>query len=275
MNRTIPLLFMLAACGRSSDQPTHHHDKDGAVRPYSLTITPGATPVAGQPIQLAMELKDPDGKRVTDLQVMHEKLLHMIVVSSDLSFFTHEHPTQRADGTLEHVLTLPHPGEYTVYADFTPKGGAGAVASTTLSIAGAAPAPVALAPVVLPASVSDGGFTVDLRTDAPLSTSGATMLDFTIRDGSGPITDLRPYLGAKGHCVIVSADRKRYLHSHPMDGGDAATVGFHTVFPDPGTYKIWVEFRPRGEPLRVSFTVDVPAGSGGAAMSMTDDDHMH
>lgn len=245
------------------------------MRPYSLTITPAATPVAGQPIQLTLELKDPDGKRVTDLQVVHEKLLHLIVVSSDLSFFTHEHPTHRADGTLELALTLPHPGNYTVYADFAPNGGTGVVASTTLSIAGAAPAPVAPAPVALPGSVSEGDFTVDLRTDAPLSASGATMLDFTIRDGSGPITDLRPYLGAKGHCVIVSADRKRYLHSHPMDGGDATTVRFHTVFPDAGTYKIWVEFRPRGEPLRVSFTVNVPAGDGAAPMSMTDHDHMH
>jgi hypothetical protein len=271
MNRMVPLLCLLAACGRNSDKPPHH--EDGVAQAYSMTITPAATPVAGQPIQLALELKDPQGKRVTDLQVMHEKLVHLIVVSSDLSFFTHEHPTQRADGMLDHALTLPQPGDYTAYADFTPKGGAGTVASATLSIAGTAPAPVALAPVALPASTSDGPFTVDLRTDAPLSTSGGVLLDFSIRDASGPITDLRPYLGAKGHCVIISADRKHYLHSHPMDGGDAATVRFHTLFPEAGTYKIWVEFRPRGEPLRVSFVVDVPVGTQPAGMTMTEHDH--
>src|SRR5512134_1812535 len=172
MNRMIPLLFLLAACGRSADKPAQRHDEETAVRPYSMTITPAATPVARQPIQLTLELKYPQGKRVADLQVMHEKLVHMIVVSSDLSFFAHEHPTQRADGMLDHALTLPQPGDYTVYADFTPKGGASAVASATLSIAGAKPAPVKLTSVALPASASSGPFTAELHTDAPVSASG-------------------------------------------------------------------------------------------------------
>ena len=35
------------------------------------------------------------------------------------------------------------------------------------------------------------------------------------RDGE-PVTDLTPYIGALGHCVIISEDTQTYLHSHPQ-----------------------------------------------------------
>jgi hypothetical protein len=79
-----------------------------------------------------------------------------------------------------------------------------------------------------------------------------------------PITDLQPYLGAMGHCVIVSEDGQTYLHSHPEQlfnptpdthGGPA--VMFHTIFPHPGLYKIWGQFQRNGKVLVSSFVVNV------------------
>lgn len=273
MRRFVPAVLLVAACSGGEDRAPVRHEQP-TVKPFTMTITPAATPVAGTPIALTLELRDPGGKRVTGLEVMHEKLLHLIVVSADLSFFTHEHPEHHADGLLTHSLTLPSPGEYTAFADFTPSGGKPTVVSAPITIGGPAPAAVGLVPVALPATAHDGGFSVELRADRPLVGSGEAMLAFTVRDANGPVTDLQNYLGAKGHCVIISADRTRYLHSHPM-GGDGSTVQFHTTFPAAGTYKIWIELRPRGEPLRVSFTVDVPPGDAAKPMSMTEDEDHH
>jgi hypothetical protein len=253
--RIAPLLWIvLAACGRG---------EEASMQDFTLTVTPAGTPAAGAPIALTLEVRDPDGRRVTDLEITHEKLLHLIVVSADLSFFTHEHPMRQPDGRLAVELTLPRPGEYRAFADLKPKGGEPVVVSAPLVVPGPPAPAVALSPVALPAVARDGGYELELRPDAPLTAGRDAMLSFAIRDASGPVTDLRPYLGARGHCVIISADRAHYLHSHPLDG-DGATVAFHTAFPTAGRYKIWVELRPRGEPLRVAFTVDVAAASATA-----------
>lgn len=280
MKRQIVLLVFAAACGRSGssseDKPTPVTAAEPKIKPstgpYAMTITPHSELRANAPISLVLELRDGAGARVRDLDIVHDKLLHLIVVSKDLGFFAHEHPAHRADGLLDHALTLPHAGDYTVFADFTPTGAKNAVVSAQLAIAGAAPPEVALQAAPLPAEATQGAFSVALRTENPIAAGGDALLDFTIRDANGAVGDLRDYLGAKGHCVILSADRASYLHSHPM-GATEGTVRFHTVFPKPGIYKLWAEFRPRGEPLRVSYTLEVPISDLATKQAPVHDDH--
>ena len=90
-------------------------------------------------------------------------------------------------------------------------------------------------------------------------------LRFDLSDRQGrPISDLSPYLGAMGHCMIISEDSGTFLHSHPEDvrgvtpewrGGPGVTFG--TLFPKAGRYRIWGQFR-RGEHMIIAdFNVDV------------------
>ncbi|MDQ3063084.1 MAG: hypothetical protein M3R14_09525, partial [Acidobacteriota bacterium] len=60
---------------------------------------------AGQPAMLAFTVKDKQGATVKDLQVVHEKPMHLLVVSKDLAEFYHIHPEQSADGSyrVQHV----------------------------------------------------------------------------------------------------------------------------------------------------------------------------
>jgi hypothetical protein len=267
---SLAMVCALAACSSEPAIPA-----EGPMPPYALAITSTVTPAPGTPTPVLLELRDARGTRVSELEVVHEKLLHMIVVSSDLGVFVHEHPTRRPDGVLEHALVLPRAGDYTVFADFTPRGGKNTVTSAPFVVPGTAPAPVALTPVTLPAGATQGAFAVELTTDAPIAPGTDTMLSFAIRDANGPVADLRPYLGALGHAVIISEDRSQFLHSHPMAGADGSTVRFHTRFPAPGTYKVWGEFRPRGEPLRVSFTLAVPVAASTAAPAPPAPAHPH
>ena len=65
------------------------------------------------------ELSGPDGAPVTRFAIVHDRPLHLIVVRHDLTGFQHLHPTMAPDGTWSLPLTLPAPGRYRAYADFS------------------------------------------------------------------------------------------------------------------------------------------------------------
>lgn len=92
--------------------------------------------------------------------------------------------------------------------------------------------------------------------------------------------ELRPYLGALGHCAIISADTTEFLHSHPQEeeeqGEKADVVTFHTVSPNPGKYKVWGQFDVAGDMLIADFVLDVAeAGTEAAAPVDPHANHPH
>lgn len=206
-------------------------------------------------------------ERVQELSIVHEKPLHLIVVSRDLSFFAHEHPARQADGTYALDFTFPAGGSYVLFGDFTPEGAAGQIVRMSLEVAGD-PAPDK--PLVADDRVSAktfGKHTVKLAP-ASIAAGAETALAFTIEKGGKPVTGLRPYLGAMGHCVVIDETAAKFLHSHPQEVEAAApsnVVQFHTVFPEPGKYKVWGQFDVGGEMLVADFVVDVGSGTAAAA----------
>ena len=113
---------------------------------YSFVVT-GMSP-------FTFHIQGPDGHPVTKFQLVHEKPLHLIVVRKDLSGYQHVHPTMAADGTWTVALSLPVPGPYRAYADFTTGNGTAVVLGTDL------PAAVGAAASVAPPSTVDTAFTV-------------------------------------------------------------------------------------------------------------------
>ena len=90
------------------------------------------------------------------------------------------------------------------------------------------------------------------------------MLLFRLADRGQPVTDLEPYMGAMGHCAIISQDTGMFLHCHPEqlyppkpDGRGGPDLAFHTEFPAPGLYKIWGQFRRGGRVIVAPFVVRV------------------
>lgn len=242
----------LAACERNP-----HHAAAETRADYRLTATAPRPITPGTPTALTLELRGPDGARVQELAIAHDKRMHLIVVSADLGFFAHVHPTPHDDGRLAVEVDFPTPGPYVLFADFTPVGRERAVTRTAFVVEGREPAAVPLASVALPARTTVGDLEVTLSSTSALRAGADAMLGVEVREHGEVITDLRDYLGARGHAVVIDDGATEFLHAHPMSGPGAPTVDFHTRFPAPGRYKVWVELRPRGEPLRASFVVDV------------------
>lgn len=223
-------------------------------------LTPIAQPQPGQTIRLTLTPRHADGTPVTALEVVHTKKLHLIVTSKDLSFFDHIHPEPQPDGSLALDYAFPAPGDYLLYADLTPVGDRNQVFRLPVTVAGTPRPAVPLTATEAGAKVF-GEYRVALRiSPTPAVARDEAQLSFTISQNGVPVTDLEPFLGAGGHCVVVSEDTQGYLHSHPLEmNGDrfGPTVTFHTLFPRPGLYKIWGQFLHQGRPLTADFVVHV------------------
>ena len=242
----------------AADPHAAHREPSGAIEEvYDLRLS--SEPSPPQPrakTRLVLDPRRPDGSRVDRLAIVHEKPLHLLLVSRDLSFFAHEHPAPEDGGTYALDFAFPDPGEYVLFGDFTPEGAPGQVVRMPLSVAGDAPPPRPLGIDDRRAPKRFGDFAVELGP-SEIRASADTMLSFTI--GDDPNLRLRPYLGAMGHCVVIDETATTFLHSHPMEaeGGPGNVVQFHTVFPTPGKYKIWGQFDVDGEMLIADFVVDV------------------
>ncbi len=295
-----PLCGMeLIAINRQLRPPGVLHDA-----PYAMNIT---TEQDG-PLEAIFHLRPLTAGKPTRLALVHEQLMHIIVVSEDLAYFDHIHPVVEGDPADERfALTyhFPRPGRYLIYFDTTPKGDREQVFREVVD---AEPARVSIGADVTPAHLTlDAASSklvypiacgATLQTQAPLDKTIAsthptdaapvivqlasqprtlyaglhTELVFTLSDAQGkPLTDLAKYIGAMGHCVAISEDTADYFHSHPeqlMTPSDTdrggPTIAFHAIFPKPGRYRIWGQFRrparTPGQPddlIIADFTVDV------------------
>ena len=280
----------------------HTHSTDLTFSSEPSLLTPGVTAL------WTLKITDKKtGRPVNDYTLVHDKLMHLIVVSRDLKWFNHLHPELQSDGKFVVSTALPHAGSYKLYADYTPRGEEQEIAQHAFATAGetAKPLRAQLTPDKAqgawllraatshpegdPAGAAGGSYQVALMPMPMKLVAGQdAMLHFQVRDAGGkPIGDLEPYLGALGHCVILSDDSDVYLHSHPMgasmegmegmnhdmgamkmDAPRAASgpdVIFHTNFPRAGLYKVWGQFKHRGKIVTAPFVVSVAAGAAKAA----------
>ena len=231
---------------------------------YAVTVTPLAGPIRpGEPTTLGFTITDPKGKPVRKLEVVHEKILHLLVTSADLSWFAHEHPERNAQGDLELRMTFPAPGRYTLFHDFTPPRVGMQVVPVELTVEGTPPPSVPLVVDERDPKTVDG-ITARLTSTRPLVAEQNLDLVVSLARGDTPVTDLEPFLGAMGHLIIVSADGEHFVHSHPVEhrhrpAPRGPAIGFQCRFPVGGIYKAWAQFQHAGRVLTVPFTIQIAA----------------
>ena len=227
---------------------------------YRLDVTLLPRPGGGSS-GLTMVVRDPDtGERVSRFIEVHERQLHLFIISRDLTRFAHVHPQRREDGTfeLQHDMAA---GEYMLIADFLPADGTAQLVQRAVVTPGfAGPLFATSMPISSPQQEQvTGGLRIRLESES-LRPRRESLLRFLLSDvDSGlPVTDLEPYLGAAGHMLIVSNDVSTAIHGHPegiLTRGPVVTFG--SVFPAPGVYKVWVQFQRRGQVVTTSFVVTV------------------
>ncbi|WP_249310550.1 hypothetical protein [Bacillus sp. FJAT-49736] len=231
----------------------------GKVTPTKADWTVPEKIQANQDFPISIVIKDKKGKIIPKFDRVHEKLMHMIIVSKDLSYFTHIHPEYKGNGKFDITTSLPAGGDYNIITEFTPTGSEdNGVQRHWIHVEGNPPAPVVMEPDKHMTKVIDGK-KVTLEFDHIMAGMDLDM-KFTIRDANTnkPITDLEPYMGAMGHAVAISKDLKEYLHIHPMTTKKTgSSVKFMIYFPKKGVYKIWGQFQQDGKVFIAPFVVNV------------------
>jgi hypothetical protein len=155
------------------------------------------------------------GEVVRSYDIDMTKLMHMIVVSDDLTDFQHVHPTLLPNGHFTIELHLAEPVEaYHIYLDGRPRGfGRNVVRFDLPAEAGA---PTAIRQVhAAGSSVQVGPYLVMIDpTSVPIGEI-ATISVRIFKNGQ-PAKDLHPYLGVMSHGVLIGTKDLTYLHVHGM-----------------------------------------------------------
>jgi len=225
-----------------------HHYLEAAAVKQGLAVELLAGDVhAGQPVTLRFFVHDrPRNSPVEDLQVEHEKLMHVIGVREDLNEFFHVHPTKVAPGMWAVSHTFSKGGNYKIWTDVKSRGVTYSFGQPLLPVSGERGQPDSK-PAATDYAMSSG-YQVILNHAETLTAGKTNELLFSIRDAAGIATETENFLGASIHLVLVKDNLSEYLHAHPEGRVDGA-VRFRQVFPTGGRYQAFAQFRPRNAKL--------------------------
>ncbi len=211
-------------------------------------------PVAGTPVTFSFLPANPQ------LEYVHERAMHLIIVSDDLVDFEHVHPALAGDD-YRLAYTFRRGGKYRAFLDYTPPGSDTRVEAFDFDVEG----PPRGAQEKQPAPELN----ITMEPAGKIRAGRDTLLKFSL-----PAVDLEPYLGAWAHFMIVSEDLGTFIHAHPLDAMPTSGAHVHCAamaanapapsevstsvnLPKPGRYKLWVQVQRRGEVITMPFTLTV------------------
>jgi hypothetical protein len=241
----------------------------------------------------------------------HGKLMHLFVIdSARMTTFAHLHPVIEGSNQFSTPLPPLPPGVYRLYGDVTTETGQAHTLTAFVRLTRddsiharsaaledpddswrTAPAAQRHDRSAITNTLEDGSTLEWLTDSAKLRVGEDATLRFRVRDASGSVATLEPYLGMSAHAVIAARDGSIFVHLHPAgtismaaqqvfvlrDRGDTTAAGrlrladtttAHAmsmagefsvpyVFPRPGTYRLWVQVKRAGRVLTGVFDVVV------------------
>jgi methionine-rich copper-binding protein CopC len=238
-------------------------------------------PRVGVPTELTFALTETDGTPAA-LSIEHEKILHVIVISADMSHFAHVHADDERALTQREInssiftvkYTFPKSATYLIAIDYL-HGLTHESRQFKLEVGGGN-AQGRVATYSSPANF--GGYDVEFKHIPPFSGDISTLVYIIQKDGK-PVTDLVSYLGAAMHIAIIKNDLTEFIHTHgevhppgyvvppstaaathqhaPPPARFGPVVEAHAVFPGPGLYTVFGEFRVGETVIPTKFTVRV------------------
>jgi Cu+-exporting ATPase len=245
-----------------------------------------AQPQPGQASLLIFRLSSAQtGKPLTgdDLKLAHTKLMHLLVVNENFSFYRHSHPEGINEGLYTFTVTFPAGGLYRIYNEIELKSGEKLLYRHDLAVSGQ---PSAVGNNSSQLVKQFGDLKVTLSLPGELKVGQTARLDFRFEKNGQPFKELESYLGEPSHMIVIRQDGSvfRHLHGHthnatpkPMtqtthmgnmnediEKGHAdpnarygPTITYDLQFAQAGEYKIWAEFQYQGKAIVFDYTLQV------------------
>lgn len=231
-----------------------------------------ADAVAGRETRVVVRVSDAaTGRPINDVARSHEAWIHLIATRDDLGTFAHLHPEPTGQpGEFTVPITFPTGGRYIIHTEFRRRGEMGdLIERHEIVVHGTTIEPAYPTEPSPRQQVVDG---VRVRLDGAATAGGRSRLTYRFEDAATgePIDDLRPYLSAPGHVVIMPIDGSGFAHEHAEAYDEQGNPVFalpgqafgpdlelHVDFPRPGLYRLWGQFRTAdGHVVTTMFTVE-------------------
>ncbi len=258
MKRFLPFILCLVlftGLGCAKNDTTHTKTDDAhmateevpeKISPYTIhfeSTTEGLPTNKSERIIFSLLTKD--NRVVKDFDIVHEKMMHVILVRKDLHTFEHIHPTfDTILGQFSFEYTFPSEGEYRMFADFSPRGSAPSVASGVLLVGIGTGDYQALKPHK-DLTEQVGPYMVEYTLPANrIVAEEEFQYGLKVSEKGKPVLTFEPYLGAAGHSIIIKEGTLDYLHTHAINTSE---LTFMTTFPHPGTYAVFTQFQIKGK----------------------------
>ncbi len=245
---------------------SHSNHSTGYANIYSIQVaTSPEIPIANQPVKLTITVLDSNLQAsASRFDIVHDRLMHLMVVSNDMSEYAHLHPEHRGNGVFTAEFTPKSESRYYLYAQFKPVDQAESLASAAIATSGAA------TDFIVPELATDvaprqsGDYSISLDLPATVSTGTDYLARFTLTNTATgqKVKTVEPYLGAFGHVAVLSADKMSFLHVHPTREAKSTQekagpdITFMTKFDTPGIYRLYAEFLVNGQIRMAYFTVE-------------------
>lgn len=213
----------------------------------------------------------PDDHALTRYQPYEGKLVMFYLIRSDLTGFRQLDPTMHEDGTWTVGLPALAPGSYRTYVSFAaPDSSQGTPLAYSLSAPLTVPGPAAAANAAPPAPVSSvtvDGYTLKLSGALKAGTTNQLALDVT--KGGKPVEYFDRYLDGYAHLTAFRAGDGAFAHllatgrasgasSAPSTPSAPGPLTTRALFPESGTWRLFVQFETGGTLHQAAFTIDVP-----------------
>jgi hypothetical protein len=227
----------------SHHQPSNQTSSSSVHYNVNVRFDP-ITPIAGKSTELVLSIIDQKlGDPINEFELVNDKLMHLIIMAEDLSYFAHIHPrmlagTDHITFTLSH--TFPESGKYKLWVDYQKEV---IRHFQHLSLMSRDSLSIRQKNLFMMKNIPRDQ--ISLKIPDKTVAQNDVEITFSISDSSGRlITNLEPLMAAGGHTVIISSDLREFLHVHPTEDVDGnwrggPDISFKTSFPKPGLYKAW------------------------------------
>jgi hypothetical protein len=215
---------------------------------------------AGKEVELAFTPKDKsDSTVVVELQETHEKLIHVIAVNEDLTWFDHIHAEPDNTGTYKVNETFPAAGKYLVYADYKSTVGGPQTDRLEVNVVGNKNVSSQHQHQGKIKTETDG-YALSIPNGKSLTTGAVSLPIVLEKDGKKvQRADIENYLGAVAHIILISLDDKDFVHIHP-ESSEISPIHAHADINKSGLYRMWVQFQTDGKVHTADFTLDFEQG---------------
>lgn len=224
--------------------------------------------------RITFKIKDENEETLKNFEIVHEKILHVIIVRKDLQGFQHIHPDLNSStGEFTVDVSFDKPGPYVMYADFTPATfeenaqKMPSYASHDISVGNINEYNAETVSLSTSNTITSGDYESTYTIDPP--TEKGLRYILSIKKEGQDVKDLQPYLGAMGHSVLLNAQTMEYIHTHAGEMNERASaidvqkmsrgpnLFFSTMPLEKGIYKAFTQFQHNNKVITSEYVFEV------------------